>query len=136
MRKEKRFVVIENVLDILSKEAMTYLIQEFYKLNYEYLAWRAVDLLGALPHSRERVILVATRDGIIPCDILFEANLECEYEKVRNGGNESGNEYLSSSAICALCQSSDDVPTIQDIGVICNTGQVNQAPSYHKIRVC
>jgi site-specific DNA-cytosine methylase len=136
MRKEKRtvpIVVIENVLDILSEEAMAYLIQEFYKLNYDFLAWRTVDLLGALPHSRNRVILVATRDGINPHDILFEANPECECEKVRRRrGEKKGNEYSSSSAICALCQCSDDAPTIQDIGVICNTGQVNQAPSYHK----
>ena len=89
---------------------------------------------GALPHNRNRVISVATRDGINPRDILFEANPECDCEKVRNGGEENGNEYLSSSssAICALCQCLDDAPTIQDIGVIYNTGQVKQAPSYHK----
>jgi len=129
-------VVIENVLNILSKEAMTYLIQEFYKLNYDFLAWRPVDLIGALPHNRNRVILVATRDGINPYYILFE-NASAE-KKVRNGGEKNGkNDYLSSSssssAICALCQCSDDAPKIQDIAVICNTGQVNQAPSYHKI---
>jgi len=136
MKKNNQFVpivVVENVLNILDKEAMTCLIQAFSALQYEYLAWRTVDLLGALPHSRKRVILVATRDGINPHDILFEANPKCECEEIRRSGEKKmGNEYSSSSAICALCQRSEDTPTIQDIGLMVNTGQINQAPSYHK----
>jgi site-specific DNA-cytosine methylase len=88
MKEKNQFVpivVIENVLNILSAEAMKYLIEAFSELEYDYLAWRTVDLLGALPHSRNRVVLVATRDGINPHDILFEANPECECEKVRTG---------------------------------------------------
>ena len=101
---------------------MTCLIQAFSALQYEYLAWRTVDLLGALPHSRKRVILVATRDGINPHDILFEANPKCECEEIqRSGEKKLGNEYSSSSAICALCQRSEDAPTIQDIGLMMNT---------------
>ena len=63
MKEKNQFVpivVIENVLNILSAEAMKYLIEAFSELEYDYLAWRTVDLLGALPHSRNRVILVAT----------------------------------------------------------------------------
>jgi site-specific DNA-cytosine methylase len=96
MKEKSQFVpivVIENVLNILSAEAMKYLIEAFSELEYDYLAWRTVDLLGALPHSRNRVILVATRDGINPHDILFEANPECECEKVRTGEEKIGNEY-------------------------------------------
>ena len=135
MKEKNQFVpivVIENVLNILSAEAMKYLIEAFSELEYDYLAWRTVDLLGALPHSRNRVILVATRDGINPHDILFEANPECECEKVRTGEEKIGNEYSSSSAVCALCQNSPDAPTIQEVAVIVNTSQINQAPSYHK----
>ena len=67
---------------------MTCLIQAFSALQYEYLAWRTVDLLGALPHTRKRVILVATRDGINPHDILFEANPKCECEEIRRSGEK------------------------------------------------
>jgi hypothetical protein len=34
--------------------------------------------------------------------------------------------------VCALCQNSPDAPTIQEVAVIVNTSQINQAPSYHK----
>ncbi|CAL6337925.1 unnamed protein product [Bathycoccus prasinos] len=99
MKEKNQFVpivVIENVLNILSAEAMKYLIEAFSELEYDYLAWRTVDLLGALPHKK------------------------------------IGNEYSSSSAVCALCQNSPDAPTIQEVAVIVNTSQINQAPSYHK----
>ena len=95
-------VVIENVLNILSAEAMEYLIEAFSELEYDYLAWRTVDLLGALPHSRNRVILVATRDGINPHDILFEANPECECEKVRTG-EEKLETNIHLLQLCARC---------------------------------
>ena len=132
MKKEKQFkpiVIFENILSIRSTEAMICLIQAFSALQYDFLAWRTVDLLGAVPHSRNRATLVATRDGINPQDILFKANPECECEEVqRSGGQKEGNEYSSSSAICTLCQKADDAPTIQDVGLVVNTGQINQAP--------
>ena len=75
-------VVVENVLNILDKEAMTCLIQAFSALHYDYLPWRTADLLGALTHSRKRVILVATRDGINPLDILLEESVSVDEECV------------------------------------------------------
>ena len=92
-----------NVLNILSTEVMTYLIEAFSELEYDYLAWRTVDLLGALPHSRNRVILVATRDGINPHDILFEANPECECEKCERAKKKMETNIFLLLLLCARC---------------------------------
>ena len=123
-------ILIEEVLGFKKVPAMIEIAEEFKKLGYEYLVWRQIDLLGVLPQSRRRIIIVATRGGISAQDILFQDNPEC---KCRKGATHTLLLSSSSSEICALCHDSEDAETIQNIAVAVNYAQKRQAPTYHKI---
>lgn len=71
--KEKpKWVLLENVpfmLQLDNGSAMTRLVSEFEEKDYRW-AYRVVNTLGFLPHRRERVFFLASREGN-PADILL-----------------------------------------------------------------
>jgi DNA (cytosine-5)-methyltransferase 1 len=72
-KSKPRWILLENVpfmLQLSQGKAMRHIVDELEKLRYRW-AWRIVDTFSfGLPQRRERVFLLASRDGN-PADVLL-----------------------------------------------------------------
>lgn len=113
-RHRTPWVVLENVSFMLHLDrgaALRRLVEAFEERGYRW-AYRVVNSLAYLPQRRERVLLVATRTGVDPADVLLTDDVRSP--DVQTALDTHAHGFYWTEGIRGLGWAADAIPTLKN----------------------